>query len=108
MVQVVKMVQERTGIDAGQARTAVSTVLEFLKERLPEPIAGQIDGVVSARVRAARARRWTRRAACSAATADEGGGAREAVEHVERVREDDRRQCDEAQPGLSCSPAAIG
>lgn len=47
MDQVVKMVQERTGIDAGQARTAVSTVLEFLKERLPEPIAGQIDGVVS-------------------------------------------------------------
>lgn len=47
MDQVVKMVQERTGIDEGQARTAVETVVGFLKDRLPAPIAGQIDGVIS-------------------------------------------------------------
>lgn len=47
MDQVVNMVQERAGIDQGQARTAVDTVVGFLKDRLPDPIAGQIDGVIS-------------------------------------------------------------
>jgi len=45
--QVVKLIQERTGIDAGQARTAADTVVDFLKDRLPAPIAGQIDSVIS-------------------------------------------------------------
>ena len=43
MDQLVKMVSERAGIDDGSARTAVDTVLGFLKDRLPEPIAGQLD-----------------------------------------------------------------
>lgn len=43
MDQIVKMIQERAGIDAGQARTAADTVLGFLKDRLPGPIAGQIE-----------------------------------------------------------------
>ena len=30
-----------------QARSAVNTVSGFLKEKLPEPIAGQIDNVLS-------------------------------------------------------------
>lgn len=47
MDQVVKMVQERTGIDESKARTAVDTVVGFLKDRLPAPVAGQIDGVIS-------------------------------------------------------------
>lgn len=47
MDQLVKMVQERTGIDESQARTAVDTVVGFLKDRLPAPVAGQIDGVIS-------------------------------------------------------------
>ncbi|MCA1570914.1 MAG: DUF2267 domain-containing protein [Chloroflexi bacterium] len=47
MDQLIKMVQERANIDEGQARSAVQTVVGFLKERLPDPIAGQIDGVVS-------------------------------------------------------------
>lgn len=47
MDQVVKMVQERAGIDEGQARTAVDTVVGFLKDRLPAPVASQIDGVIS-------------------------------------------------------------
>jgi hypothetical protein len=46
MDQLINMVKERAGIDEGQARTAVDTVIGFLKDRLPEPIAGQIDGVI--------------------------------------------------------------
>jgi hypothetical protein len=47
MDQLIQMVQQRTGIDESQARGAVDTVLGFLKDKLPAPIAGQIDGVVS-------------------------------------------------------------
>jgi hypothetical protein len=47
MDQLIKMVQERANIDEGQAQTAVDTVVGFLKDRLPDPIAGQIDSVLS-------------------------------------------------------------
>ncbi len=46
MDELIKQIQQRTGIDEAQARGAADTVLGFLKERLPAPIAGQIDGVV--------------------------------------------------------------
>lgn len=46
MDELVKQVAERTGISEDQARTAVTTVLGFLKDRLPAPIAGQVDNVV--------------------------------------------------------------
>ncbi len=44
---VVHMVAEKAGISQDQAQTAVSTVVGFLKDRLPEPIAGQIDNVLT-------------------------------------------------------------
>ena len=47
MEELIKQVTERTGISEQQARGAVETVLGFLKNRLPEPIAGQLDGLVS-------------------------------------------------------------
>ena len=47
MDELIKQVVERTGISEQQARGAVDTVLGFLKTRLPEPIAGQLDGLVS-------------------------------------------------------------
>ena len=43
MDEIVKMIQQRTGIEAGQARTAADTVVGFLKDRLPAPIASQIE-----------------------------------------------------------------
>ncbi|MEO6577643.1 MAG: DUF2267 domain-containing protein [Candidatus Limnocylindria bacterium] len=43
MDQLVRMVSERAGIDEGAAKTAVDTVLGFLKDKLPDPIAGQLD-----------------------------------------------------------------
>lgn len=46
MDELIKLIQQRTGIDEAQARGAAETVIGFLKERLPAPIAGQIDGVV--------------------------------------------------------------
>jgi hypothetical protein len=46
MEELVKQVAERTGISESQAQTAVTTVLGFLKNRLPEPLAGQLDGLL--------------------------------------------------------------
>jgi len=38
---------EKTGISEDQARSAVNMVVGFLKERLPGPLAGQVDNVLS-------------------------------------------------------------
>lgn len=46
MDELVKQVATKTGISEEQARSAVTTVIGFLKERLPAPIAGQLDNVV--------------------------------------------------------------
>ena len=46
MEELVKLVSKKTGISEDMARTTVETVLGFLKERLPDPIAGQIDSVL--------------------------------------------------------------
>jgi hypothetical protein len=46
MDDLIKQVTERTGISESQARTAVETVMGFLKDRLPAPVAGQLDGLV--------------------------------------------------------------
>lgn len=46
MDELIKQVVERTGISEQQARGAVETVLGFIKGRLPEPLAGQLDGLV--------------------------------------------------------------
>jgi hypothetical protein len=47
MDELIRTVVERTGISEEQARTAVETVIGFVKERLPEPIAGQVDSYLS-------------------------------------------------------------
>jgi hypothetical protein len=47
MDQIIKLVQEKAGLSEDQARTAVSTVVDFLKDKLPAPIASQVDGVIS-------------------------------------------------------------
>ena len=44
MEELIRQVAERTGISEAQAQTAVITVLGFLKGRLPEPLAGHLDG----------------------------------------------------------------
>lgn len=48
MEELVRQVAERTGISEAQAQTAVTTVLGFIKDRLPEPLAGQLDSFIGA------------------------------------------------------------
>jgi hypothetical protein len=53
MEELIRQVAERTGISEAQAQTAVVTVLGFLKGRLPEPLAGHLDGLLVGGVGAA-------------------------------------------------------
>ena len=41
--QILQLIQQRAGISEQQAKTALDTVVGVLKERLPEPMASQID-----------------------------------------------------------------
>ena len=43
MEKIVKLVTEKAGISEQQAQTAVTTVISFLKDRMPEPLAAQVD-----------------------------------------------------------------
>jgi len=47
MDELIKLVSEKSSMPQAQAKVAVDTVLDFLKDKLPEPIAGQIDAVLS-------------------------------------------------------------
>jgi hypothetical protein len=47
MDELTQLVVDKTGLPEDKARMAVDTVLGYLKDRLPEPVAGQIDGVLS-------------------------------------------------------------
>jgi len=46
MDELIKLVMEKTNMPEAQARQAVETVVDFLKQKLPAPIAGQLDGVL--------------------------------------------------------------
>ena len=46
MDELVKLVAQKTGLNDDQAKMAVQVVIDFLKQRLPAPIAGQIDAVL--------------------------------------------------------------
>ena len=47
MDEIVKLVSEKTGLSEEMSRTAVETVLDYLKEKLPAPLVGQIDTVIN-------------------------------------------------------------
>lgn len=47
MDQLIAQVTQRTGISEEQARTAVQTVMTFLQDKLPAPIAAQVANVVN-------------------------------------------------------------
>lgn len=46
MNEVIQRLIERTGLPEDTAATAVDTVIGFLKEKLPGPVASQIDSVI--------------------------------------------------------------
>ena len=47
MEELVKLVSQKTGISPEQAKQAVDVVVNFLKQKLPAPIAGQVDAVLN-------------------------------------------------------------
>lgn len=47
MEELIKLVSEKTGLPAPQAKVAVDTVIGFIKQRLPAPLAGQLDGLLA-------------------------------------------------------------
>jgi uncharacterized protein (DUF2267 family) len=47
MDELIKQVVQKAGVSEDQAKQAVETVLGFLKDKLPAPIASQIEGVLS-------------------------------------------------------------
>jgi uncharacterized protein (DUF2267 family) len=46
MDELIKTVSEKTGLPEAQAKQAAEAVLEFLKEKLPAPLAGQLDNLL--------------------------------------------------------------
>ena len=47
MDELVKMVAEKVGITETQAKQAVETVLGFLKDKLPAPVASQVESALT-------------------------------------------------------------
>lgn len=47
MDELVKLVSQKVGIPEDQAKQAVKTVMSFLKDKLPAPIAGQVEAALS-------------------------------------------------------------
>ena len=47
MKELVDLIVKKTGIPAATAETVVKVVIDFLKKKLPAPVAGQIDGLLS-------------------------------------------------------------
>ena len=50
MDELIKLVTSKAGISEAQAKKAVETVLGFLKDKLPGPLAGQIDSLLKGNV----------------------------------------------------------
>ena len=47
MEELVKLVSENVGIDEAKAEKAVETVMAFLKEKLPAPLAERLDDIAA-------------------------------------------------------------
>ena len=47
MKELVNLIVKKTGVPAATAETIVKIVVDFLKKKLPAPVAAQIDGLLS-------------------------------------------------------------
>jgi uncharacterized protein (DUF2267 family) len=47
MEELVALVSKKTGLSQDQATAAVNVVLDFIKKKLPAPVAAQVDAVLS-------------------------------------------------------------
>jgi hypothetical protein len=50
MDELIKLVAQKAGISQEQAKAAVTTVVGFLKTKLPAPVAGQLDAVLAGKM----------------------------------------------------------
>jgi hypothetical protein len=46
MDELVKLVSEKTGLSKEMSETAVKLVLDYVKKKLPAPVAAQVDAVL--------------------------------------------------------------
>lgn len=46
MEQLINFVKEKTGLGDDQARSAAGAVITFLKDKLPAPVAGQLENYI--------------------------------------------------------------
>jgi hypothetical protein len=47
MNELVNLIVQKTGISQENAQKAAQTVIDFLKTKLPAPVAGQVDAVLA-------------------------------------------------------------
>lgn len=47
MNELIEQLKSRVGLDDNKATSAAQTVIEFLKQRLPAPVASQLDSAMS-------------------------------------------------------------
>ena len=47
MKELVNLIVKKTGVPAATAETIVKIVVDFLKKKLPAPLAAQLDGLLS-------------------------------------------------------------
>lgn len=47
MNELIEQLKSRVGLDDAKAHSAAETVIGFLKQRLPQPIASQLDSALS-------------------------------------------------------------
>lgn len=64
MNELISLVSSKTGLSEDKAQMAVTAVLGFLKNRLPAPIAGQVESFLSQN---------SESAAAASASGEEGG-----------------------------------
>lgn len=48
MDELVKLVSQKTGLSKEMSETAVNLVLDYIKKKLPKPVAAQVDAVLGA------------------------------------------------------------
>lgn len=47
MNEIIQQLKSRVGLNDNQAQSAAQTVIDYLKQRLPGPVAGELDKFVS-------------------------------------------------------------
>ena len=47
MDELVKLIMKKTGLPEAKARTAAIVAVDFIKSKLPAPVAGQIDALMT-------------------------------------------------------------